>query len=117
MIRPHYYTDTVCSLYKVANKRKWDSYTFDVAKRLERAAKKGCFKIDIEKTITVIELCKQEHKRSFVSKIVNLFRTNINQVAKQRRWNNYVCVIVQCMEFGEYDNAIEICRIYWETKD
>lgn len=115
MIRPEYYNDAVSSLYKVAQERKWNSWTFDVAKRLERAKKKGNFSEDIEKTITVIELCKSEFKPSFLAKFRMLFINSPNLVAARRGWDFYTKNIVFYMEIGMYDKAIEECSKYFHN--
>lgn len=48
------------SLYKVATKRDWNPYLFDVVKRLERGGKKDDLIQEINKTIAVLELWKKE---------------------------------------------------------
>ena len=57
---PNYYDNTKGSLYKVAQQRGWNSYLFDIVKRLERAEKKGEFDKDLEKTINLIKLYRNE---------------------------------------------------------
>ncbi len=59
---PKHYDNTKCTLYKVADERGWNSYLFDIVKRLERADKKGEFKQDLEKSINVIKLWLNESK-------------------------------------------------------
>jgi len=59
---PKHYDNTNGSLYKVAQERGWNSYLFDIVKRLERAEKKGEFKQDLEKSINVIKLWLNERK-------------------------------------------------------
>jgi len=59
---PNYYDNTNGSLYKVAQERGWNSYLFDIVKRLERAEKKGEFDKDLEKTINLIKLYRNECK-------------------------------------------------------
>lgn len=59
---PNYYDNTNGSLYKVAQQRGWNSYLFDIVKRLERAEKKGEFDKDLEKTINLIKLYRNECK-------------------------------------------------------
>ena len=58
---PKHYDNTNGSLYKVAQERGWNSYLFDIVKRLERANKKGEFKQDLEKSINVIKLWLNEN--------------------------------------------------------
>lgn len=58
---PKHYDNTNGSLYKVAQERDWNSYLFDIVKRLERAEKKGEFKQDLEKSINVIKLWLNEN--------------------------------------------------------
>lgn len=115
MIQPSYYSSENGSLYKVAQERNWNSWTFDVAKRLERAKKKGNFSEDIEKTITVIELCKSEFKPSFLAKFRMLFINSPNLVAARRGWDFYTKNIVFYMEIGMYDKAIEECSKYFHN--
>lgn len=57
---PKHYDNTNGTLYKVAQERGWNAYLFDIVKRLERAEKKGCFDEDLDKSIVVIELWKNE---------------------------------------------------------
>ena len=59
---PKHYDNTNGTLYKVADERGWNSYLFDIVKRLERADKKGEFKQDLEKSINVIKLWLDESK-------------------------------------------------------
>ena len=58
---PKHYDNSKGTLYKVATDRGWNSYLFDIVKRLERAEKKGEFKTDLEKSINVIKLWLQEN--------------------------------------------------------
>ena len=58
---PKYYDNSKGTLYKVATERGWNSYIFDIVKRLERAEKKGEFKSDLEKSINVIKLWLKEY--------------------------------------------------------
>ena len=57
---PKHYDNTNGTLYKIADQRGWDSYLFDIVKRLERAEKKGEFSQDLEKSINVIKLWQNE---------------------------------------------------------
>ena len=59
---PNYYDNTNGSLYKVAQERGWNTYLFDIVKRLERAEKKGEFDKDLDKTINLIKLYRNESK-------------------------------------------------------
>lgn len=59
---PKHYDNSKGTLYKVATERGWNSYLFDIVKRLERAEKKGEFKTDLEKSINVIKLWLQEYE-------------------------------------------------------
>ena len=63
IVTPKHYNNDNGTLYKVANERGWNSYIFDVIKRLERAEKKGEFKQDLEKSIAVIQLWQKESKK------------------------------------------------------
>jgi len=58
---PKHYDNSKGTLYKIATERGWNSYLFDIVKRLERAEKKGEFKTDLEKSINVIKLWLQEN--------------------------------------------------------
>ena len=60
---PKHYDNSKGTLYKVATERNWNSYIFDIVKRLERAEKKGEFKTDLEKSINVIKLWLQEYEK------------------------------------------------------
>ena len=57
---PKHYDNTNGTLYKIATERGWNSYLFDIVKRLERAEKKGEFTQDLEKSINVIKLWQNE---------------------------------------------------------
>lgn len=61
---PKHYDNSKGTLYKVATERGWNSYLFDIVKRLERAEKKGEFKTDLEKSINVIKLWLQENENN-----------------------------------------------------
>ena len=61
---PKHYDNSKGTLYKVAAERGWNSYLFDIVKRLERAEKKGEFKTDLEKSINVIKLWLQENENN-----------------------------------------------------
>ena len=58
---PKHYDNTNGTLYKVAQERGWNTYLFDIVKRLERAEKKGEFNQDLEKSINVIKLWQNEN--------------------------------------------------------
>ena len=60
---PKHYDNSKGTLYKVATERGWNSYLFDIVKRLERSEKKGEFKTDLEKSINVIKLWLQENEK------------------------------------------------------
>lgn len=59
---PAYYDNTNGSLYKIAEQRGWNAYTFDVVKRLDRGGKKDPLKQEIEKSIGVLKLWLEELK-------------------------------------------------------
>lgn len=60
METPNYYNNDNGSLYKVATERGWNSYLFDIVKRLERGGKKDPLTQEIDKTINVLKLWKEE---------------------------------------------------------
>lgn len=57
---PEYYDNSKGSLYKVASERGWNPYLFDIVKRLERGGKKDPLETEINKTIALLELWKNE---------------------------------------------------------
>jgi hypothetical protein len=57
---PKHYNNENGTLYKVAKERGWNSYLFDIVKRLERSEKKGEFRTDLEKSKVVIDLWLKE---------------------------------------------------------
>jgi len=57
---PKHYNNDNGTLYKVAKERGWNSYLFDIVKRLERSEKKGEFRSDLEKSKVVIDLWLKE---------------------------------------------------------
>ena len=60
IVTPKHYNNDNGTLYKIANERGWNSYLFDIVKRLERSEKKGEFNQDLEKSIAVIQLWQKE---------------------------------------------------------
>ena len=65
----NHYDNTNGSLYKFAQERGWNTYVFEVVKRLERAEKKGEFISDLKKSIHVIELYLSEQGHKFKGQI------------------------------------------------
>ena len=61
MDAPKHYDNSKGTLYKVAEERGWNTYLFDIVKRLERANKKGEFESDLNKSKLVIDLWLKEH--------------------------------------------------------
>lgn len=68
----NHYDNTNGSLYKFAQERGWNTYVFEVVKRLDRAEKKGEFISDIEKSIKVLELYLNEQKHRFEGQVEQL---------------------------------------------
>ena len=60
---PKHYNNENGTLYSIAEQRGWNTYLFDIVKRLERADKKGEFNQDLEKSIAVIQLWQKESKK------------------------------------------------------
>jgi hypothetical protein len=58
----NHYDNTNGSLYKFAQDHKLNSWEFDVIKRIVRCRKKGQWLSDIDKTIKVLELYKEEYR-------------------------------------------------------
>ena len=58
---PKHYNNDNGTLYKVAEERGWNSYLFDIVKRLERSEKKGEFESDLNKSKVVIDLLSLIH--------------------------------------------------------
>ena len=69
MHTPKHYDNSEGSLYKIAMLRGWNTYIFDIVKRLERSEKKGEFTQDLEKSKTVIDLWLKESKQEL--KLIN----------------------------------------------
>lgn len=61
--QPHY-DNSKGSLYKVAEDRNWNSYQFDIIKRIDRAIKKGKFEEDLQKTKDLIDLWLLENENN-----------------------------------------------------
>jgi len=59
---PKHYDNSKGSLYLFAENNNLNSWEFDAIKRIVRCRKKGNFKEDIEKTITVLKLYLKESK-------------------------------------------------------
>ena len=60
---PKHYNNQFGSLYLFCERHGLNSYEFDAIKRIIRCRKKGCFEEDIEKTIAVLEIYKEESKK------------------------------------------------------
>jgi len=58
---PNHYDNSKGTLYKVATERGWNSYLFDIVKRVVRCRKKGNFKEDLQKTKHLIDLYLSEY--------------------------------------------------------
>jgi len=58
----NHYDNTNGSLYKFAQDHKLNAWEFDVIKRIVRCRKKGQWLSDIDKTIKVLELYKEEYR-------------------------------------------------------
>jgi len=58
MQKPKHYNNDNGSLYKIAEQRGWNAYQFDAIKRIDRMYKKGQFESDIDKTIVVLEMAR-----------------------------------------------------------
>jgi tRNA1(Val) A37 N6-methylase TrmN6 len=58
----NHYNNEQGSLYKFAEHHELNAYEFDAIKRLVRCRKKGQWLSDIEKTIKVLEIYKEEMK-------------------------------------------------------
>ena len=58
MQKPKHYNNDNGSLYKIAEQRGWNAYQFDAIKRIDRMYKKGQFESDIDKTILVLEMAR-----------------------------------------------------------
>jgi hypothetical protein len=63
IVTPKHYNNENGTLYSIAEQRGWNTYLFDIVKRLERAEKKGEFTQDLEKSIAVIQLWQKESKK------------------------------------------------------
>lgn len=66
MNTPDHYDNTNGSLYKFAEDHKLNAWEFDAIKRIVRCRKKGNFIEDIDKTIAVLELYKNEYESKTV---------------------------------------------------
>lgn len=62
---PSHYDNTYGSLYKIAQERGWNSYEFDIVKRITRCRKKGEFIQDLEKTKNLIDIYLKEQICNF----------------------------------------------------
>ena len=93
---PDYYDNTDGSLYKLAHERGWNAYIFDIVKRLERGGKKDPLSQEIEKSIVVLKLFREE---------INPLKNNSQFQIIERGWNLYLIQIVKFLE----NNDIEMC--------
>ena len=60
MKKPNHYNNEKGSLYKFAEDHNLNAWEFDAIKRIVRCRKKGNFLEDIDKTIFLLELYKNE---------------------------------------------------------
>jgi len=60
----NHYDNTNGSLYKFAQDHKLNAWEFDAIKRIVRCRKKGQWLSDIDKTIKVLELYKEEYREN-----------------------------------------------------
>ena len=58
---PKHYDNTKGSLYKFAEEQGLNAYEFDLIKRIVRCRKKGEFLNDIDKSIAVLQIYKNEY--------------------------------------------------------
>lgn len=58
-----HYDNAKGSLYKIASERGWNSYIFDIVKRLERGGKKDPLEQEINKSIDVLKVWLQDIKQ------------------------------------------------------
>ena len=68
---PKHYDNSNGSLYKIAEQRGWNTYVFDIVKRLERAEKKGCFAEDLKKSKDLIDLYEIEKGETWLDVVNN----------------------------------------------
>lgn len=69
---PEYYNNEKGSLYKFAEDHGLNGYELDVLKRLVRCRKKGEFLSDIDKSILVLQLYKEEQGIKYPNQIEKL---------------------------------------------
>lgn len=134
---PSYYNNENGSLYLLAHSRGWSSYTFDVVKRLSRNGKKDPLRMEIEKSITVLELMKIEFNTDYTklnsnedNHIINLnthiselndniiklnnlmkelnHKESITSIGEQRGWSSDLICIVQRLEENNIDCCIKL---------
>lgn len=55
-----HYDNSRGSLYQIALDRGWNSYQFDLVKRIDRIERKGLFEEDIKKTKDLLEIYRIE---------------------------------------------------------
>ena len=66
---PEHYDNTNGSLYLFAEQHKLNAWEFEVIKRIVRCRKKGEFLSDIDKTIKVLELYREEQGDKYKGQI------------------------------------------------
>lgn len=59
-MKPEHYNNDKGSLYQFAEHQGLNAYEFDAIKRIVRSRKKGNFIEDIDKTIFLLEIYKEE---------------------------------------------------------
>jgi len=67
MSKPKHYDNSKGSLYKITTDLGCNNYEFDIIKRVVRCRHKGSFIEDIDKTIFLLELYKEEFMNDVIA--------------------------------------------------
>ncbi len=104
-IFPSYYDNSNGSLYKLADERNWNSYIFDIVKRLDRGGKKDPIFLEIKKSICVLKLYKKEINPQ--KKLLKDYK----QI--DRDWSLFMRIFVKLLESNEIDTCIKLLE-FWQ---
>lgn len=104
--QPKYYDNTNGSLYKLAQERNWNTYIFDIVKRLSRNGNKDDMRLEIDKSIFVLKLYKDEINPCIVER-------NYNPV--NRNWSLKLKIFVSILETNDIDTCISILQ-EWKSE-
>lgn len=105
---PNYYDNSKGSLYKLGQERNWNNYIFDVVKRLSRNGNKDSIILEIDKSIFVLKLYKQEINPKIISE------DTYDPI--DRDWPLKLKILIRILETNDIENCIKILEDWKENE-